>query len=73
MDGSQLPKANLQQVFHVHEKPSHMVHLNHLQLKQDQPIYDVVPEMEEHAFSVFLKRSCQTRKLRVVLTFTKQN
>ncbi|KAJ1402421.1 hypothetical protein SESBI_28113 [Sesbania bispinosa] len=58
MDDYQLPKANSQQVFHAHEKPSHMVHLNHPQLRQDQPIYVVVLEMEKHAFYMFLKHNC---------------
>lgn len=60
MDDSQKPKASSRLVFHAHEKPSHMVHLNHPQLMQDLPICAVVPEMEKHAFSVSLKHNCQT-------------
>ena len=66
MDDNQQPKANSQQASRGHEKPSHMVHLNHQQLRQDQPIYAVVPEMEEHVFFVFPKHNCGTRQLRVV-------
>ena len=59
MNDNQQPKANSQWGSHVHDKPSHMVHLNHQQLRQDQPIYAVVPEMEQHAFFVFPKRNCK--------------
>ena len=44
-DDNQQPKANSQLAFHVHEKPSHMVHSIHPQQKQDLPIYDAAPVM----------------------------
>lgn len=62
MDDNQLPRANLQLPSHEHEKPSHKVHSNHQQLKQAQPIYDVVPAMDLNVFYVFQKHNCRKEK-----------
>lgn len=62
MDDNQLPRANLQLPSHEHEKPSHKVHSNHQQLKQAQPIYDVVPAMDLNGFYVFQKHNCRKEK-----------
>lgn len=58
MDDNQLPRANLQLAFHVHEKSSRMVHSTHPRQKQVLPRYAAVPVMEEHVFFLFLKHNC---------------